>query len=152
MTASSIRLTIAGFFVLALIPVGIAAPGLVAKSPDLVPIASRMKTGTVSVRNIGSAASGDFVITVECNQQGATGGCAEDPGMAAYEDAAYPNRVVVKVKSLAPGKVFNHKLAFWNNLDWESGNYQFDVVADAGTAVAETNEGNNDGSYVLSVP
>jgi hypothetical protein len=154
MTATLSRLMLSAALMLAVVPAGVVAQpgGVVTKSPDLVPNASRMKTGTVSVRNVGSADSGAFVITVVCNQQGGKGGCAEAPGMAKYEEGGYPNAVVVHVTSLKAGKTFNHKLTFWNDLDWNVGNYQFDVMADAGTDVAETNEGNNDGTYVLTVP
>jgi hypothetical protein len=146
-------LVVAGLLVLAFAPVGVVAQpgGVVSKSPDLVPNASRMKTGTVSVRNVGTADAGAFVVTVVCNVQGRKGGCAESPGMAKYEDGTYPNAVVVNVPSLKAGKTFNHKLTFWNGLDWAAGQYQFDVMADAGTDVAETNEGNNDGTYVMTV-
>ena len=151
--SNSSRLFLAALVVSASLPLADAAElGVVAKSPDLVPNAQRMKNGTVSVRNKGTADAGPFVITVECNVQGGTGGCAEAPGMAKYEDAAYPNKVVVKVNSLAAGKTFNHKLSFWKDLDWSTGNYQFDVVADAASDVAETNEGNNSDSYVMTVP
>jgi subtilase family serine protease len=111
-----------------------------------------METGTVSVRNVGSADAGAFVVTVVCNAQGRKGGCAEPRDPSKYEDAAYPNAVVVNVPSLKAGKTFNHKIAFWNGLDWASGDYEFDVTADAGSDVAETNEGNNAGSYLMSVP
>ena len=115
---------------------------LTAAAPDLVPIPERMKNGTVSARNAGSANAGAFVITVQCQKQGG-GGCAEAPGMARYEDPKYPNRLVVKVTGLQKGKVFNHKVSFWDALVWAPGNYNFLVEVDPGKAVAETNEGNN---------
>jgi hypothetical protein len=147
-------LMLAGLIAIAFAPTGVVAEpgGVVSKSPDLVPNASRMKTGTVSVRNAGTADAGAFVVTVVCTAQGGKGGCAEAPGMAKYEDGTYPNAVVVNVPSLKKGKTFNHKLTFWNALDWAPGDYEFDVTVDAGTDVAETNEGNNNGSYVLTVP
>src|SRR5688572_7840907 len=77
---------------------------------------------------------------------------AEAPGMAAYENAAYPNRLVIPVPGLAAGKVFSHALPFWKGLDWQPGNYNFVLEADAGKTVAETNEGNNFGGAVLSKP
>lgn len=129
-------------------------PVIVAKAPNLVPIPSRMKKGTVSVRNTGSAPAGPFKVTVECNVMGRTGGCPEIPRDAAavYEDALFPNKVTVSVPALAIGHVFNHKLSFWDGLVWPSGNYEFTVVADAGAAVAETNEGDNTGGTVYAVP
>jgi len=130
------------------------APVLSAKAPNLVPIASRMQKGTISVRNTGSAAAGAFKVTVECNVMGGRGGCADpSPRQAApYEDPAFPNKVTITVPGLAQGKVYNHKIAFWNALAWSSGNYEFCVVADAAGVIAETNEGDNNGCTVFSVP
>jgi hypothetical protein len=120
-----------------------------AAAPDLVPVPSRILQGTVSVRNTGSADAGAFVVTAQCQKQGG-GGCAEHRGMAAYNDPMYPGRLVVNVSGLQKGKVFNHKLPFWNDLDWQPGNYNFVIEADAGKTVGETNEGNNIGGAVLS--
>ena len=119
-----------------------ASNKLTAAAPDLVPVPERMKNGTVSARNVGSADAGAFIITVQCQKQGG-GGCAEAPGMARYEDPKYPNRLVVKVTGLAKGKVFNHKVSFWDALVWAPGSYNFLVEVDPGKTVAETNEGNN---------
>ena len=123
-------------------PVAAASRTLTAAAPDLVPIPERIKNGTVSARNVGSADAGAFVITVQCQKQGG-GSCAEAPGIARYEDPKYPNRLVVKVSGLQKGKVFNHKISFWDALVWAPGNYNFLVEVDPGKAVAETNEGNN---------
>jgi hypothetical protein len=126
---------------------------VVGASPDLVPAPNRILQGTVSVRNVGSANAGAFVITAQCQKQGAAGGggeCADHPGLKAYANPAYPNRIVVNVPGLQKGKVFNHKLPFWNELEWDPGNYNFVLEADAGKTVAETNEGNNFGGAVLS--
>ena len=115
--------------------------------------ASRMAKGTISVRNTGSVAAGPFKVTVECKNLG-RGGCAEPPrdAAAAYDDAAFPNKLTVLVPGLATGHVFNHKISFWDGLAWPSGNYEFTVIADAGGAVAETNEGDNSGGTVMNVP
>ncbi|NOT40838.1 MAG: hypothetical protein HOP13_10120 [Alphaproteobacteria bacterium] len=124
-------------------------PVLVAKAPNLVPIASRMTKGTISVRNTGTVAAGPFKVTVECNTS-----CAE-PSLAdaaAYTDAAFPDRLTVSVPGLSPGHVYNHKIAFWDSLVWRSGNYEFTVVADAANTVAETNEADNSGGTVFGVP
>jgi len=128
-------------------------PIISAKAPNLVPIASRMTKGTMSVRNTGSAAAGPFKVTVECKNLGG-GGCVEPPrgAGAAYEDPAFPNKMTVTAPGLAPGQVFNHKITFWDGLVWPNGNYEFTVVADAGGAVAETNEGDNSGGTVMNVP
>jgi hypothetical protein len=124
---------------------------LTAQAPDLAPVPARILNGVASVRNAGSAAAGPFVLTVQCQKQGG-GGCAESPGMAAYENPAYPNRLVIPVAGLAAGKVFNHTLPFWKGLKWQPGDYNFVLEADAGKTVAETNEGNNFGGAVLSKP
>jgi len=143
------------FVVTSIAPALLADPGgLIPKSPNLVPTASRMKHGTVSVRNVGSAAAGPFKVTVECNVVGRRGGCADPPrrAVAPYEDPAFPNKLTVAVPGLAKGVVFNHKIAFWDALVWASGDYEFTVVADAGSTVGETNEGDNTGTTVMNVP
>jgi hypothetical protein len=129
-------------------------PVIAVKAANLVPIASRMTKGTVSVRNTGSAAAGPFKVTVECNVVGRRGGCAEpsERAVAPYENPAFPNKLTVTVPGLATGHVFNHKISFWDGLVWPAGNYEFTVVADAGGAVAETNEGDNSGGTVMGVP
>jgi hypothetical protein len=129
-------------------------PVIATKGPNLVPIASRMTKGTVSVRNTGATGAGPFKVTVECNRMGGRGGCAEPrpEASAPYEDPAFPNKLTVAVPALAAGHVFNHKIAFWDGLSWASGNYEFTVVADAGGTVAETNEGDNTGGTVMNVP
>jgi hypothetical protein len=133
----------------------IQRPGaLVARSPDLVPIPSRIEHGVVSVRNAGAAASPPSVVTVNCHLPGQEGGCPDIPPalIAAYEDPAYPNRLVVQVPAIQPGHVYNHTLTFWDDVTWPAGAYQFDYVADAGAAVAESNEGNNTGSHTWIAP
>lgn len=124
---------------------------LTAQAPDLTPVPARILNGVASVRNSGTTPAGPFILTVQCQKQGG-GSCAEAPGMAAYENPAYPNRLVIPVPGLAAGKVFNHTLRFWKGLDWQPGNYNFVLEADAGKTVAETNEGNNFGGAVLSKP
>jgi hypothetical protein len=127
----------------------VPAPVIAVNAPNLVPIASRMAKGTISVRNTGTVAAGPFKVTVECKSK-----CA-DPlpaDLAAYTDAAFPNKVTVSVPGLSPGHVYNHKIAFWDSLVWSSGNYEFTVVADAANTVAETNEADNTGGTVFGVP
>jgi CARDB len=122
---------------------------IVAKGPNLVPIASRMAKGTISVRNTGTVAAGPFKVTVACATK-----CA-DPApadLAAYTDAAFPDKVTVSVPGLSPGHVYNHKIEFWDSLVWRSGNYEFTVVVDAANTVAETNEADNSGGTVFGVP
>lgn len=128
--------------------------GLVARSPDLVPIPSRIEHGVVSVRNAGAAVSTPSVVTVNCHLPGEEGGCPDIPAalIAPYENAAYPNRLVVNVPAIQPGHVYNHHLSFWNSVAWPTGSYQFDYVADAGADNGEANEGNNSASHTWVVP
>ncbi|MFW6027450.1 MAG: CARDB domain-containing protein [bacterium] len=121
-----------------------ASAQLTAAGPDLKPIVKTPFNGVVKVRNAGSATAGPSAVTVECNKLGAGGGgCPEVAGLAAYEDPNYPNKAVVEVPALKPGKTFTHKLSFWNSLSFGPGVYQFTVIADDGNKIAETNEGNN---------
>jgi hypothetical protein len=116
------------------------------KAPDLVPIPSRMLNGAVSVRNTGTAASGASVTTVVCKKIVGAGSCADSPALKKYEDATYPNALVVKTPAIQPGHVYTHSLPFWNSLKWDPGTYEFTVTADAGKQVNETNEKNNVGT------
>lgn len=127
----------------------VPAPVLMAKGPNLVPIASRMAKGTISVRNTGTVAAGPFKVTVECSTN-----CAEPSpaDSAPYEDPAFANKLTVSVPGLSPGHVYSHKIAFWESLVWRSGNYEFTVTADAASTVAETNEADNSGGTVMGVP
>jgi hypothetical protein len=128
---------------------------LVAASPDLVPIPSRIAHGVVSVRNVGAAASAPSVVTINCHEPGEDGGCVDLPAayLAQYTSAMYPNQLVVTVPAIQPGHVYNHNLSFWDEMDWPSGEaFQFDYVADAGNSNGESNEGNNTGSYVWNAP
>lgn len=126
----------------------------VAHSPDLQPIPSRIEHGVVSVRNTGTAASVPSIVTVNCHLPGRRGGCVDIPErlLVGYTDNNYPNRLVVQVPAIQPGHVYNHNLSFWNALNWPSGAYQFDFVADASATNGESNEGNNTGSHVWNVP
>jgi hypothetical protein len=128
--------------------------GIVAASPDLQPIPSRITHGVVSVRNTGVAASGPSIATVNCHLPNQRGGCPEIPErpLGAYENPAYPNRVAVSIPAIQAGHVHSHTLSFWSALNWPSGSYVFDFVVDAGAAVGESNEGNNVGSYTWVVP
>jgi hypothetical protein len=134
----------------------IQGPGrLVAASPDLIPIPSRIEHGVVSVRNAGTANSTPSVVTINCHRPGQRGGCVDIPAayLAQYTNPAYPNRLVVQVPAIQAGHVYNHTLPFWAAMAWPSGQaFQFDCVADAGNSNAESNEGNNTGSHVWNVP
>lgn len=127
---------------------------LVARVIDLQPIPSRIEHGVVSVRNTGTAASGASIATVNCHLPGQEGGCPEipDAALAAYENAAYPNRVVVNIPAIQPGHVYSHNLTFWDDVDWPSGSYVFEFVVDAGATNNESNEANNAGSHIWVVP
>jgi hypothetical protein len=123
-------------------------------APDLRPIPSRLAHGVVSVRNTGDAIAPASVVTINCHKPGMEGGCTDIPPafVAAYTNPAYPNRLVVNVPRLTPGRVYNHTLPFWGAMVWAPGTYNFDYVADAGATVAESNEANNTGTYVKNVP
>jgi hypothetical protein len=112
---------------------------------DLVPDAGNLaSTGQASVTNMGDAASDPSVLTIVCQKiSGGMGGCAEDPGMAAYEDAGYPNAAVIQVPALEPGETFDHALEFWDGLVWGAGTYELILTADAGEAIEEDDESNN---------
>lgn len=125
-------------------------------APDLQPIPSRLAHGVVSVRNTGDAISGASVVTINCHKPGLVGGCVDIPAafVAAYTNAAYPDRLVVRVPRLRPGRVHNQTLPFWAAMVWPSGTYDFDFVVDAGGTVAEgvAGEANNTGTYSKIVP
>lgn len=122
---------------------GLAA-GAAAAQPNLVPVLNNPMNASVGVQNTGTTAAGPSQLTINCTRFGqADGGCPDAPGLAAYADPAYPNRVVVEVPALQPGQSFNHNLAFWAATPWTPGTYVFDARADAGAAVAESNEANN---------
>jgi hypothetical protein len=112
---------------------------------DLVPDASNLASaGQASVTNTGDQATEPSVLTITCQKtSGGMGGCAEDPGMAAYEDGSYPNAAVIQVPALQPGETFDHVLEFWGGLAWGAGTYELTLTADAGDAIAEDDEGNN---------
>jgi hypothetical protein len=128
--------------------------GLVAASSDLQPIPSRITHGVVSVRNTGTAASGPSIATVNCHLPNRRGGCPEIPArlVGAYENPAYPNRLVVNIPAIPASHVHSHNLTFWDAMVWPSGTYVFEFVVDAGATVGESNEGNNAGSYIWVVP
>lgn len=120
------------------------AAGQALAQPDLIPQLSNPMNASVGVQNIGTTAAPASHLTINCTKFGQVdGGCPEAPGMGAYVDPAFPNRVVVDVPALAPGESFSHDLAFWNALPWTPGTYVFDAEVDAGNVVAETNETNN---------
>jgi len=115
-----------------------------AAQPNLVPVLSNPMSASVGVQNLGTTAAGPSHLTINCTRFGkADGGCPDTPGLAAYADPAYPNRAVIEVPALEPGESFNHNLAFWAAIPWTPGTYVFDAVADAGNAVAESNEADN---------
>lgn len=125
--------------------VGIAlAAGAAAAQPNLVPVLSYPMNASVGVQNTGTTAAGPSHLTINCTRFGKTdGGCPDIPGLDAYADPAYPNRVVIEVPALEPNESFGHDLAFWAAIPWTPGTYVFEAVADAGNAVAESNEGDN---------
>jgi hypothetical protein len=110
--------------------------------PDLVPSPGALTAGTVGVVNQGGAAAPASVLTLHCQRIGG-GSCPDSPGMAAYENVAFPDHAVVQVPALAPGGSFQHALTFWNELDWAPGTYILTLTVDAGGALAESVEANN---------
>lgn len=127
-------------------------------APDLVANPARLAGGEVVVRNQGDArAKVESVVTINCHQPGMEGGCAEIPAAfeAAYSDPAFPNRLVVRVPRLRPGRSVRHRLPFWAAMVWPSGTYNFDFVVDAGGAVIEGDAGEANNApppFVMIVP
>ncbi len=120
-----------------------------AASPDLI-ADFNTTTGTVTVKNDSGVAAGASVVTIKCQRRkppvvGGGGGCPEIPRtfMFNYTNPAFPDSLAINVGPLAPGAVFNHALPFFGGLVFPSGAYAFTVRADAGGAVAESNEANN---------
>lgn len=125
--------------------------------PDLVPVLPNPMNGHIEVKNIGACPAGPSKLTIDCHKQGHVGGgggCAEIPATAAaaYQDPAFPDKVTISVPALAPGAVFSHALSFWGSLKWTSGKFDFKAMADAANAVAESDEANNMGASILTVP
>jgi hypothetical protein len=127
---------------------------------DLVPVLSHPMTGTVHVKNIGTAGAGPSKLVLRCKKTmlatsgNGNGNCADIPKKykAAYNDPAFPDAVTVKVPALAAGAIFSHTFPFWSSLVWTSGNYQITGMADAAHTVPESNETNNAAATTLSVP
>jgi hypothetical protein len=137
MTPRSIKFGLTG----GLLAAFIALPSAAAAAPDLRPAAKSPFDGVVQVMNVGADTAAPSFVTIECKRLGG-GSCPDDPGMAAYVNAAFPNKVTVDVPKLAKGKTFTHALTFWKNLKFRPGTYEFRVIADDGNNVAESNEGN----------
>lgn len=123
------------------------------RKPDLVAVLTNPMTGKIMVKNIGAGNADPSKLTLSCDRLGYTGPgpeCPESPGLAAYDDAAFPDKVVVSVPALAAGTSYSHTLSFWRSLRWKKGKYVFKAFADAGLAVSESNEGNNTATSTLS--
>ena len=117
--------------------------------PDLVPGVPDHISGTVSVRNIGNGHAMASKLVLLCGVQLADRpdeihGCdAVLPAdISAYRDPAFPGQVIVKIPPLPPGGIYQHKLTFWP-AQLRNGSYGFQVHADHGREVIESNEGNN---------
>jgi hypothetical protein len=126
-----------------------ASAGAARAAADLVPIVTNLATGEAAVINVGDQDAGPSVMTVNCAQIMGMGGCAEDPGMAAYENAAYPNQAVIEVPALPAGESYSHQLAFFDDLVWPAGTFQLTLTVDAGGTVGESNEFNTQSSANL---
>ncbi|HMA15937.1 MAG: CARDB domain-containing protein [Bacteroidota bacterium] len=123
---------------------GLFAAGSAHAQADLVPLLSSPMGAGVGVQNTGDSAAEPSHLTINCTRLGkGDGGCPDIPGLAAYADPAFPNRVVIEVPALEPGETFNHVLAFWGDIPWTPGTFIFAARADAGSVVAESNEANN---------
>ncbi|MBU6155544.1 MAG: hypothetical protein KJS87_01310 [Alphaproteobacteria bacterium] len=127
---------------------GLALPAHAA-GPDLVSDFD-VGSGTVIVKNTGTAPAGRSIVTVTCKRlrppvAGGGGGCPEIPASFRmnYTNPAFPNGIFVNVGALAPGATFTHTLPFYRGLVFASGTYEFVSRADASLMVGETNEGNN---------
>ncbi len=137
---TSLRLLAAATFAAALA----GAAGQAVAQPNLSPVLNAPMNASVGVQNTGTTAAGPSHLTINCTRFGqADGGCPDTPGMLAYVDPAFPNRVVIDVPALEPGESFNHNLSFWAAIPWTPGTYVFDAEVDAGNAVAESNEADN---------
>lgn len=117
--------------------------------PDLVPGVPDHVQGTVSVRNIGNGHAKASKLILLCGVQLAgrpdeIHGCnAVLPAdISAYSDPAFPDQVIVKIPPLPPGGSYRHKLTFWP-MYLRNGSYGFQVHADHGREVIESNEENN---------
>ncbi len=117
--------------------------------PDLVPGVPDHISGTVSVRNIGNGHAKASKLVLLCGVQLAgrpdeIHGCdAVLPAdISAYRDPAFPGQVIVKIPPLPPGGSYRHRLTFWP-MQLRNGSYGFQVHADHGREVIESNEENN---------
>lgn len=134
--------------ILAFALAGLALPARAA-APDLVSDFN-VRTGTVTVKNVGGAPAGRSIVTVTCKRirppvVGGGGGCPEIPAAFRpnYTNPALPNAVFLNVGPLAPGATFTQTLPFFGGLVFASGTYEFVSRADASLMVGESNEGNN---------
>ena len=117
--------------------------------PDLVPGVPDHSNGTVSVSNIGNGHARASKLVMLCGvqlagRQDEIHGCnAVLPAdISAYSDPAFPGQVIVKIPPLPPGGSYRHKLTFWP-ASLRNGSYGFQVHADHGREVVESNEENN---------
>jgi len=116
------------------------------KKPDLVPVNRGSDPFHVKfkVKNRGRGTSGASKLVVICRKvshRGSGGGCASNPAMNRYYNAALGG-IVIPVPSLRAGQVYMASLPV-RGLRWRIGKYKFTVKADATHAVAESNESNN---------
>lgn len=126
------------------------------RSPDLISILTRPMSGRIKVRNIGSGPAGPSKLTLDCRRRGYrgyAGECRPENEMRlldAYRDPAFPDKVVVRIPALRAGQTYTHNLRFWRDLRWPKGyTFLISAKADAGNAVAESNEGNNMANSII---
>ncbi len=114
--------------------------------PDLIPVLREPMDGSVGVRNLGAGRSGPTKLTLDCRKEGHTGGgggCPDSPGLAAFQDPAFPDVVTVDIPALGPGREHIMRLPFWPSLRFTSGRYIFTATADAAGTERESDERNN---------
>ncbi|NIA71590.1 hypothetical protein HBA54_23645 [Pelagibius litoralis] len=122
----------------------VAGASQAAAQADLVPIVTAPMSASVGVQNMGDTPAPASHLTISCTKFGkVSGGCPDVPELGVYENPAFPDVGTVEVPELAPGEIFNHDLTVWAAIVWPVGNYVFNVTADAGGVVAESNEANN---------
>ena len=127
---------------LVLLALGFAGSVLAADQPDLVPVSEVVKDGRFGVENEGTAEAGPSVLTITCVNNGG-GDCPQAEGMKDYLDADFPDKLVVKIPALPPGRLYMHSLRFWPELQWALGSYSIALFADASDSVKESEETNN---------
>ncbi len=128
------------------------AAGAALAQPNLVPDFNTT-TGTVTVVNDSAArVNRRSIATVSCAARGG-GSCPEPTAAQAgpYEIAGYPNVAAIRIRRIRPNKAVRHRIRFFHHLVFAPGQYVFTVCVDAGSHIAESNEGDNCARFVKNV-